>query len=380
MPNVWVYTGGLNYSLTARPPVVPPPPPPPTGVLSTLAPNTLRNMGSYLDTEQVDWAVKSRNIGDDSGTVADPARKQIIAFGGAHGPMQASNPRAFSTETGLWRNMHLSTRWSNMVAANADQTKGRWIDTNTPIAQHTYSMLVIAQNRLYVMSRYQNPDNLPNGSLPFVYGRICWMELEGPNANTWTFGNVLQPWYYANGATHDPLDPNAIYVTGMNGGLAPGQIWRYNISTDTVTTGPVNGIATQPVDLQYCPLNDKFYTFENGGIVRAITVNRANFGASTSQLLTTTGPKPPGPGRPFGYPVCSWVPGRNKFGGWFNAGKYREFDPVTLTWTETTMQMEAGSSGTNVGAIFSCGNYEEWSGCFIFLDTENVQKTWAYRP
>lgn len=364
----------------ALPPDAPPPPPPGGGVLATLASNTLRNCGTYLDTEQTDWLVKSRNIGDDSGTVADHIGRQVIALGGAHGPMQASNPRAFSTETGKWRNMHLSTRWADMIAANADQVKGRWLDTNSPIARHTYSMLVVAQRRLYVMAAYQNPDNLPGGSLPFVHGKISWMDLDGPNANKWTFGNCGTPWYYANGACADPLDPDSIYVVGMTGTLAPGKIWRYNIPTDSGTTGPVLGISTQPIDLQYCPDDDRFYAFENVGAVRRITVNRANFSASTGQLLTTTGPKPPGPGRPFGYPCCSWVPHRKRFGGWFNAGKYREFDPVSLVWTETTMLMEAGSSGSNVGAIFSCASFEEWSGCFVFLDTENVQKTWAYRP
>ncbi len=362
------------------------PPPPPTGsVFDTLARNTARLMGSYVNPDP-NWFPKGRSITDDGGCCADPARHQYLLMGGSHGISQEDEVRAFDTLTGTWRNLYESTPWADMVPSNFEKPPGRWASTNHPVCRHTYSHMVVRGDRLYLMQSYCNPDNLPppTTSLPSFHARLCWYDLVNGG---WNYSARVMAWTHASASVLDPVSQN-IYVFGLDINTAPGRVWKYDPVADTITTGPTMSLNTQPTDAVYCPDDDKFYAFDTGGVIHKITVDRANLNNSTSFLLPTMGPRPiqtaenTPTGRPRGYPSFTWDTVNKRMGGCFVDGIHYQFDPVALTWTATTVLVEGSPGGSPPSNDFSCSAFDESSGCYIFVQNAPVggARTWAYRP
>lgn len=393
---VTIYTGASQVSLFHSDPPGATGMTGPTGVtgataatgsaLDSLAHGYARQYGSYVSTEP-DWLTKGANITDDSGAFADPLRHQFGLMGGGHGVSQETDIRLFNTTTGVWSSAYASTRFADMLAANEDTTKGRWINTNQPMARHTYSTMVVRGNVLHVLATYINPQLLPIDLTDFT-GQLCRYDLASIADPTtrWTFNAVTDtvsgavtnmPWQYQSGAAVDQVS-NKIIVFGQDTSFFS-RAWLFDPDANTYTKGPTTGANAQPTNAVYCPDNDKFYQFQNGGVVCELTLNRSNFAASTSVKLTTSGPTPPLPGRPYGYPSFSWDPIRKRCGGSFVNGVHYEFDPIAKAWTATTVLLEAGSTGV-VTNDFATARYMTDVGCYVMVTIATSPHTWVYRP
>lgn len=339
--------------------------PPGTGVLANLARGYARSLGSYVNPDP-DWSTRGRNITDYSGGFADPKRHQFLLCGGEHGPSLETDIRAFNTLTGAWSSLYPSTKLADMTAANLDVAKARWINTNQPQARHTYNLMVVRGDELWLLTAYT--------------GKIARYDLASVADPTtrWTFSAISPPWFYAGAGVLDPVSNN-VYVFSEDSSYY-GHVWKYDPAADTWAVGPGTGANTQPNDAVYCPQDDKFYTFEHGAVVRRCSVDRSNLNASTAQLLATAGPKPSQSGS-FGYPSFTWDNVNKRMGGCFINGVHYEFDPVSLLWSSTTVQLEAGSTGP-CGNDFFASAFMEDVGCYVFVQIHPTQGpiTWAYRP
>jgi hypothetical protein len=78
----------------------------------------------------------------------------------------------------------------------------------------------------------------------------------------------------------------------------------------------------------------------------------------------------------------TWNPDTKTFVGWIVQGKHYQFNPATLTWTETAIQIEAGSEG---GALpshnFSHSTYDPGTKCVFFLEVAEPggPRAWVYK-
>lgn len=354
------------------------------GALSTLAPNTARNVGSYLSGE-----VGGAYITDFSGTCYDPVAQRVLLFGGGHGPSNETDIRAFSSTAG-WSSLYPSTPRADMTLANGDSILGRWISTNHPYARHTYGMTVVVGRRFYMMARQGMPYDTGSLPVPAWGGRICWCALDDPKF-PWTYSKITDaatPWnYYNNTATLDPVS-GKIVMLGEGVGAGAGSLQLYDPAADATQAGPRMPPFFSHRTI-YFPPDGCFYVFSDSynaterfsGIVWKLTLNRTNPGASTIVKLATTGRRPASPAYcAFDYDSVNRIIGG--FAG--NSGIVAErrmffaFDPVTLSWDAQVMQIEAGSAGTP-HPVWRCASFDTASGCFVFINDPISFSTWAYR-
>lgn len=372
------YIRGSRVAKTTSPPApVPTPPPAPiptppasSSLLSTLIAGTARALGSYINPI---WPSAGRWITDDSGTVFDTKRHQLLIFGGSHGPSQEDDIRALDTWTCKWTSLYPSTPRAEMLMANLDMVRGVWLTTGQPVARHTYGLQVVRGDVYHCLAIYCNPDNLPEGTLPRFNGKMFSYDMV---AGTFKYSKANAPWYHASGSVLDPVSGN-IYVIGLGPQASPGQLWKYDPVADVVSGGVNMAANTQPVDLVHCPLDDKFYLFEMGGGVRRITIDRNDITRSVFTVLAISGTKPNAP-RPNGYPTMSWD--GNQFGGCFYQNRFYTFNPITFAWSSTPMQIEAGSPQV-ADVCFNCSEFDATTGCYVFMQTAStIAQSWAYRP
>ncbi len=360
------------------------PPPVGTGVLATLAPGQARRFGTYEAVGDPDWATKSRSITVDGGSFLYGRRYGL--WGGSHGQEQMNLIRLFDIDTGLWLPHdypYQSTRWNDMRESNLDRTRGRWISDNLPLTRHGYSHLTPRGTKLFITQSFCNPDNLPEGDLPDLHAPFAIYDFP---TNTWSYSARKMPWTHASGAVLDPVS-QCIYVVGLTVNAGPGKLWKFDPDVDTVSADNASPAMDdsslryiQPVSFVHCPLDDKFYSFENGMRVRRITINRTNLMASTFELLTVTGPVPTLT-RPIGYPSFNWD--GKRMGGCFVSGTHYTFDPVTVTSQATSVMLEAGSAGGSLPSNdFAASDFDAQSGCYLFVQNapSGGPRTWAYRP
>lgn len=395
-----------------------------SGSLASLAPNTARNLGTYYDpdpqflqsggTSPTNYNLQPWDITDFSGLAMDVARNRVLIYGGGHGTSQQTNVRQLDLSTLTFSNVAASTPASYMINHlddHYDKVNGSWLD-GQPGARHTYNMLVVRGTELLCMTPRGMPFDLgttvTNDWTSFWGGRMPRFDF----ANGWSYsqyssgldqakGSIapFAPWSFQASACLDPVS-NKVIVAGNAMGDSGGGIFMYDRDTDTATTGPTwpDGASVgHPVPcLVYFPPNDKFYCFVFTGPsfpvplqVYEITVNRSSFALSTiSPALVYSGSAPPAQSsngldwarrNGFAYDSVNGV-----IGGQPLAGTFYTFAPVTRVWTATTMQVEAGSSGTP-----EVGNntlvFDPTSGCYLFIDHPGSGNSyplnmWAYRP
>jgi hypothetical protein len=333
---------------------------------ATLAPNTARNIGSYASSEP-----GGRNITDFSGITYDRIGKRMCLFGGGHGPSQETDIRVLDLVTLQWSSLYQTTKRSEMTVANGDSSRGRWISTNQPYARHSYNMTLVVGRRFYMFTGYGQADNLGVPNPPYG-GRISWYDFD---TQTWSYSQYTQtPWLYASAAVLDPVSGKVI-VAGFTLQSAPGNVWLYDPTENTYATGspfpPAIGYAH---DIVYFPPDDSFYVFQSDGRVWRLTPNRANVLLPTVTPLAVSGMRPSASGRcGFAYDTVNKIIGGNVTNGTFYA-----FDPLSLAWSASTMQIESGSIGVP-NQVFHCLDFDEDSGCFVFLNESSNPTTWIYR-
>ena len=133
--------------------------------LSTLAPNTARDLGPYANPEpQFNTPpLSAANITDYSGIAYDPVGKRICVFGGGHGPSQETDIRVLDLSSLQWSSLYSPTPVAEMQKVpNLDSDRGRYISTNQPTARHTYNLTLVRGRSFYMMCPRGMPDHLGN--------------------------------------------------------------------------------------------------------------------------------------------------------------------------------------------------------------------------
>jgi hypothetical protein len=359
--------------------------------LSTLAPNTARDLGPYANPEpQFNTPpLSAANITDYSGIAYDPVGKRICVFGGGHGPSQETDIRVLDLSSLQWSSLYSPTPVAEMQKVpNLDSDRGRYISTNQPTARHTYNLTLVRGRSFYMMCPRGMPDHLGNSFGPEQNGwggRVSYYDF---GTGVWTYSRLGSayatppnaPWYFASAAALDPVS-NKILIVGPNSQAGEGALWLYDPENDDYVTGPIANVDGSP-DLVYFPPSGRFYAFQSDGRVWEIRVDRTNFSNSTIAALTVTGARPSnalGVVCGFAYDSVNRIIGGNVTNGVFYA-----FDPAKHSWTSKNMKLEAGSTGLPNQA-FHCLDFDPESGCFIFLQTgspvgsSGAATTWAYR-
>ena len=333
--------------------------------VASLAPYTARNIGPYMSGE-----IGARNITDYSGITYDRVGKRMCLFGGGHGPSQETDIRILDLATMQWSSLYPPTKRSEMTLANADSNYGRWISTNQPYARHSYNMSLVAGRRFYLFATYGQPDNLDGPNPPYG-GRVCWYDFD---AQTWTYAGTQAPWATYAAAVLDPVS-GKIIIAGLGSPANPGYVWLYDPADNTYVTGiPFPVAVGYAHDLVYFPPDDNFYVFQSDGRVWRLTLNRANLMFATVAALTVTGTQPAASSRcGFAYDSVNKIIGGNVTNGTFYA-----FDPMSLAWSASAMQVEPGSVGVP-NQVFHCLDFDEDSGCFVLLSEATNPTTWIYR-
>ena len=91
--------------------------------------------------------------------------------------------------------------------------------------------------------------------------------------------------------------------------------------------------------------------------------------------LYATGQRPAGSGRcGFTYDNVS-----RRIGGNVADRIYYAFDPAALTWSATSIKVEARSKG-NPDQVVQCLDFDTERGCFVLLGEPGTATTWIYRP
>ena len=340
----------------------------PKSSIATVGANTARNVGPYPSGE-----VGGKNITDYSGITYDRVGKRMCLFGGGHGPSQETDIRIFDLTTSQWSSLYPPTPRGDMNLANADSNYGRWISTNQPYARHSYNMTLVVGRRFYMFTVYGQADNL-NGPSPPYGGRVCWYDFDTRSWNYSQYANAQTPWSYYSAAVLDPVS-GKIIIAGLTPQAGPGNVWIYDPATDTFVTGsPFPSAVGYAHDIVYFPPDDNFYVFQTDGRVWRMTLNRGNFAFSTVVALTVTGSRPAASARcGFAYDTVNKIIGGNVTNGTFYV-----FDPMTLAWSTTAMQVEAGSVGVP-DQTFHCLDFDADSGCFVLLSDFKNPATWVYR-
>jgi len=394
-----------------------------TSRFADLPANTARNLGPYAnpDPQFSTNGLRAASIVDDSGLCAEIIGDKVYLRGGGHGPSQETTIRVFDLVTLTWSNVHAPTNVADMTVANIDLNFGRYISTNHPTARHTYQLIFRVDTGghryLYCLTGRGQPDYLPGvTSGTYWGGRMFWYDLDSGQyafsaIKTGDFtGGVEdhrggQAWSNAGAGVLDPVTGKVLIVSNdRQDGAA--NFWLVTLGGSdvvvqkgpSVATAGAPGASIEAHSMAYWPENDKFYIVANdyGGSAQTplpyklyeVTLNRANFAASTCILVPCTGP----------VPTWKWSKNSNsrrnnwskKFGGMILDGTHYELDPVTRVWSTSVVTVEPNPdnpTGVNICSESHCVAFDDASGCFVFLwnsdkDGNNLTKprTWVYRP
>lgn len=363
---------GIDPTPVPPPAPVPPPiiPSPTPGPLSTIVSGTVRNMGSFSDGSIAQVART-----DYSSIIYESGDKQMLLFGGGHGPGIYTDIRSYplSTLPSPWVSLYASTPLTDMLnadgsypkTANIDLPFGRWSTTNQPVTRHTFNMSLMIGRKYYTMVAYASTDGSGTGT-----GRICWYDLD---ANTWSYSQVQTAgWYYVSGAALDPTSGKVLIYGTDNGATDWIHLYLYDPVADTVTFVKDTGNAGAYFDLHYIASLDKFIALEPGGLVSEITFNRTTPSASTVAFhVATTGTPPPNTSEAN---KTAWD--GSKLSGYVVAGIAYAYDPTTHIWTSQQLKNEDGTNAS-MNQTYYCLGYDPDSGCHIFIGSGG--NTYAYR-
>ncbi len=157
---------------------------------------------------------------------------------------------------------------------------------------------------------------------------------------------------------------------------SPGYIWLSDPADDTHVTGPAfpAAIGYAP-DLVDFPPDDCLFALQTDGQVWRFVLGRGALARSAITALNMTGQRRAGSGRcGFAYDNVS-----RRIGGNVADGIYYAFDPAALTWSATSMNVEAGSKG-NPDQVVHCLDFDTERGCFVLLGEPGTAATWIFRP
>ncbi len=337
--------------------------------LATLAPGHARNLGPWPGPGVgPNAALAAFRRSDYSGLTLDPAGKRLLFFGGGHGPCQLTDIRAFDLATLTWSSLYPPTPWADMVQANVTRYGAFAVPNKNPVpcARHTYTGSVVLGGRFYLFASsfaYVEQINgpIPNASF-FNDVRLCWFDLA---AGKWAWSKLHQQigHHFACGAC--AAGDKALIVSPWS------DAWIYDPATDSKKQLPMTCGSGGPAVVHFPP-NGKYYALYPDYSVYEIDLPK-----STAVKLVTTDQVTQSKDGMAGYTNYTYDPVNHLIGGDLKGGRYVVFDPTTKAWSQQSVAVEPGSSGTP-STVFFCAAHDPLSGCNISLGLDG--NTWAYRP
>lgn len=353
----------------------------PVADLRGLGDNTAHDLGAYDCANVSRDIIKCQRITDYSGFTYDTKRRQMLMFGGGHSATMRDDVDEFSFATLKWKSAtdspNVSTTcdvmWVSGPDDNYDEINGRWISTGHATSRHTYDLRAVTKDgsELVILKPGDIPGNQctqPRYHASTAGGLIAHYNIDD---KSWRF-TAKPAWNRYSSAELDPVSGKIIVLDAKSG------LWSYDPSTGMapVRLMPLNdpkmGYAN---NLVYFPPKDKFYYFHsNAGRVWEIGLTRSDdklVSASLREVGNGTGPKLPETG--FAYDSKNQVIG----GGVYN-NKFNVFNPITQTWTTTTMQVEGGGKvGTQA---YHALDYDPVANVYLFIsNAASGFRVWVYR-
>jgi hypothetical protein len=353
--------------------------------LMAIPANTALDLGLF-EPEQPAGGSSARSVTDFSGFAYDPLGHQMLLFGGGHSATHTDAVYSFNFETLTWDALYTPVPYAFYKAENYDPTYVAWINrTNppmTPLARHTYDSLVVPGMRgtLLMFSR-GSASGYGVGAAVMGSGYVTSAYLPEYNTATRTWrwindGPTFAPSASSGAAAseYDPLSGKVIVINGSG-------LWTYD--PDTTKTTAVLSYSKEmgySNNVVYFPPNQKMYYMARGtpGRVFEVTLDRTNWSNSTVVEVTGMIGTPDWPyetNSGWAYDSVNRV-----IGGSVTDGQFRAYDPLTKTWTTTTM-IPSSAQGNTIGTTrFQALNYDPVDGVYIFIATgSGGAHTWAYR-
>jgi hypothetical protein len=268
------------------------------------------------------------------------------------------------------------------AGGNYDASKGAWRSGPSgpyarAAARHTVDLMAIAEDRdelivlTWVEGNGQCPGIAYNGYNFRATGKIAHYNF---STNQWSFSNSAPDTVWG-AAEYDPVSKKIVMLS-TEGLFVYDPVTKvktrvidlsyYHIRDETGAL--MQNLLHYNNNLVYYPPNDKMYYFERfTKRVYEITLNRSSPSKSTIQRLATTG-TPPAHSEPgFAYDSANKIIGGAVYGNKFSA-----FNPLTRTWTTSTIQ--GGAPGSQA---FHAINYDPVNNVFVFIT--QTRETYAYR-
>ncbi len=297
---------------------------------------------------------------DYSGIVYDPISKQMLLFGGGHGPAVATDIVAFPMAAlpSPWVSLYPSTPAAAMVPENEDNVLWRWISTNQPVVRHTYNACLMIGHKFYMMTAYT--------------GTFCWYDLD---RKVWSWTKTgTPPWADSSASALDPQSGKIVIVGTDPQASGWIQVWLYDPVADSVQHCGWTGGIGRLFDLHYLAERDVFVALQPSGDVWEIMLNRFAPKNTKSVKIATTGAPAVVDMMP-----AAWArnPASDVLLGCIGNGIAQNFNLTTHVWSPLHLKNEDGSSARMTQAFY-CIEFDPDSGCFIFLARDG--NTYAYRP
>lgn len=367
----------LLLALTATPAVADPPRPHPR--LQALGPNQALDLGRYECPNGEDRDTSNcASITDYSGMVHDPARHQLLLFGGGHAATYRDDVEILDLASLEWRSAYAPTPCEERRLDNVDVGAGRWISSNHPIARHSYDLLAIAGEaaELFLFAKVQGRGrgchHLPEGQ-PYVIaeGRVAAYD---PDRRRWRYTRAPSVGYPFAAET-DPVSGRVLLVDRRS--LRSFDPASGRMSTHLEFNHPDMHWARS---LVYFPPLDRFYYMVQGGRARGeqvlegvyeITLDRSDWSESRIRRLALKSPGETGH-------AWAYDPVHELIGGGVRAGRFFAFDPRREIWYNVEIQSDSDQA---VGTVNDYAlAFDPVNGVYLWRsDRRSGHRTWAFR-
>ena len=375
----------------ASPPTVSAGASPRVAPLADLAPNTARNIGSWIEpaTERDSANGAPGQRTDYSGVAYDPVGNRILMRGGHHGINLTTNIRAMDLNPIRFYNLMPNVLLEEMTLANCDASKGRWLVRgqngivlkDAPWSRHTYGGNVFMVHpqlgpRLYVMAEQNSHQPVKGVTFPSASPSGCsvWYDFA---TQRWGYSRMRGNSWLMNLSAVATLVGHKILlvVSGQDSWL---RAYLYDPVNDAQTRLPVRfdetGWRSEPSLVAYPP-NGKYYAIKTDGKVFEISLDVTKPSESEVTQVASAGWPDTEPSTPHRFTRFDYDPINKVIGGSLVNGTYMAFKP-TVGWKKYSPTIEAGSPGVP-NTSFHCAVFEP-SGCYIAFDANGA--CWAYRP
>ncbi|HUW82091.1 MAG TPA: Calx-beta domain-containing protein, partial [Phycisphaerae bacterium] len=370
--SLWLLLCGANGSAAPNP------------TLTAIPDNTALDLGAFTPETPAGSSHNANKVTDYSGFTYDPAGHQMLLFGGGHATTHTDTVYSFNFQTLTWDSLYTPVPVSHYDVANYNSTYCAWENRSnpsiTPLARHTYDMLVVPGNRGTFLVFHRGSGVSSEMTAEDVGGTAYpgspYLPEYNVAGNSWRWiddGANPPPSGYGNAAyEYDPVSDKVIAVAS-NG------IWTYDPDTDS--SSKVVSFSQSSMsyanDLVYFPPNQKMYYIARGSPVRVweVTLDRTTWSNSTAVEVTGMTGTPNAQETGWAYDSANQV-----IGGGVNSGMFYAYDPVTKMWSSNTITADSAGGYTVGTQHFHAIDYDPVDSVFICVaDGSGGRRTWAYR-